>query len=168
MEFNSCADLLNDEKISRAKEKFNLDTDTFGTMLGMQAELQRELCKNAKGMDFENLKNLGEVFDYIRDAKDALNDEFREVVDALPGMNSYSEKERSGLWKKWKKNHEELRARKLSDLSEDEIRELKFEVCDMFHFFMNIMLALGMSSEEMYTFYMYKNAENFDRIKRQY
>ena len=171
-EFNSCASLLNQEKIEIAKKEYenmkNSHKDPFEIMLAMQKSLQEALfVKNPKVQDVNNLNTLGEKYDWIRDNKIAFDDEFRETVDALAGMNK-SEKDRSALWKKWKKNYDILRSEDYDKLSENEKIELKFEVCDMFHFFMNIMLAVNLNAEEMFVYYMYKNKENFDRIKRGY
>lgn len=171
-EFNSCAKLLDDEKIEKAFNKYNelLDNsfDPFTLMMDMQRSLQKALyVKNPKTQDIDNLVELGQIADWLRDNKMAFDDEYRETIDALAGMNK-PEKERSALWKKWKKNYDTLRSEKLSDLTNDEQTELKFEVCDMFHFFMNMMLACNVTARDMFVYYYYKNQENFDRIKRGY
>lgn len=171
-EFNSCAKLLDENKISNAiKYYFDLKSDhidPFLVMLEMQKALQEALFKkNPQVQDVNNLNTLGQKADWLRDNKIAFDDEFRETMDALAGMNK-PEKERSALWKKWKKNYDTLRSEEFNKLSTDEQIELKFEVCDMFHFFMNMMLAVNMSAEDMFVYYYYKNKENFDRIKRGY
>ena len=43
------------------------------------------------------------------------------------------------------------------------IEKAKMECIDAWHFFMNIMLALGFSEEEFYEMYMRKNRENHRR-----
>lgn len=173
-EFNSCAKLLDAKKIKEAKDQYNEDlknnVDVFAKMLSMQKSLQAELyAKNPAIQNVYNLHNetLGNIHTWMTDSKVAFDDEFREIIDALAGMNK-PPKDRSALWKKWKKNYATLRAEKFSDLSENEQIELKFEVCDAFHFFMNMMLGVNMSAEDMYIYYMYKNKENFERIKRGY
>lgn len=171
-EFNSCAKLLNNEKITNAVNEYNYlknnSKDPFEFMLSMQKELQIALFhKNPKVQNINELNTLGEIADWLRDNKIAFDDEYRETVDALAGMEK-SPKERSALWKKWKANYDTLRSEKLEDLSEDERTELKFEICDMFHFFMNMMLSVNLTAEEMFVYYLYKNKENFDRIKRGY
>lgn len=142
--------------------------DPFEIMLEMQKSLQEALfLKNPETQDVNNLKTLGQKYDWLRDNKVALDDEFREVVDALAGINK-PVKERSALWKKWKKNYFDLRNEKFDDLTEEEKREFKLELCDMFHFFMNLMLACEISAKEMFELYYYKNRENFERIKNNY
>lgn len=171
-EFNSCASLLDKEKIENALNKYNelLDNsyDPFTLMMDMQKSLQLALFKkNPKVQNVNELDTLGKRETWLRDNKIAFDDEFRETIDALAGMNK-PDKERSALWKKWKKNYETLRSEEFNNLSENEKIELKFEVCDMFHFFMNMMLATDMSAKDMFVYYYYKNKENFDRIDRGY
>ena len=50
----------------------------------------------------------------------------------------------------------------------NELKELKFEVIDMWHFFMNMMLGLRISSRELFTYYYYKNLENIRRYNSGY
>ena len=78
------------------------------------------------------------------------------------------EKERSALWKKWKANHLKLREKDISELEPNELKELKFELIDMWHFFMNMMLGLRISSKELFTYYYYKNLENIRRYNSKY
>ena len=59
-------------------------------------------------------------------------------------------------------------ARTFDDLSSDELIELKFEMCDFYHFVMNMMLALDMTAEEMFMYYYIKNAENHQRALNGY
>ena len=172
MEFNSCAKLLDDKKISDC-EKFydsllSKGVDPLDYMFNMQYDLQEALVlKGVQNNDPGKLDTLGMKYDWLRDNKIALDDEFREVIDALPGMKT-PEKERSALWKKWKAKYNEIRSKTFDDLSDDELTELKFEYVDMFHFFMNMAFALNISARELFTYYYYKNAENFRRCKEGY
>lgn len=142
--------------------------DPFEIMLMMQKKLQEALfVKNPKIQDVNDLKTLGEKYDWLRDNKVALDDEFREVVDALAGINK-PVKQRSALWKKWKADYDRLRSEKFEDLTEEEKTEFKLELCDMFHFFMNMMIACEVSAKDLFMLYYYKNNENFERIKNKY
>ena len=137
-------------------------------MLNAQNSLQVHLSETVEGNKCpDDLSKIGEFYDWLRDYKIALDDEFREVVDALPGMN-LPEKERSALWKKWKANHLKLRDKDISELEPNELKELKFELIDMWHFFMNMMLGLRISSKELFTYYYYKNLENIRRYNSKY
>ena len=171
-EFNSCANLINDEKIKECNKIYSdllsEGKDPLEYMLNAQNSLQVHLSETVEGNKCPNdLSKIGEIYDWLRDNKIALDDEFREVVDALPGMN-LPEKERSALWKKWKANHLKLREKDISELEPNELKELKFELIDMWHFFMNMMLGLRISSKELFTYYYYKNLENIRRYNSKY
>ena len=171
-EFNSCANLINDEKIKECNKLYedllSKGKDPLEYMLNAQNSLQVHLSETVEGNKCPNdLSKIGEIYDWLRDNKIALDDEFREVVDALPGMN-LPEKERSALWKKWKANHLKLREKDISELEPNELKELKFELIDMWHFFMNMMLGLRISSKELFTYYYYKNLENIRRYTQKY
>lgn len=171
-EFNSCANLINDEKIKECNKIYSdllsEGKDPLEYMLNAQNSLQVHLSETVEGNKCpDDLSKIGEIYDWLRDNKIALDDEFREVVDALPGMN-LPEKERSALWKKWKANHLKLREKDISELELNELKELKFELIDMWHFFMNMMLGLRISSKELFTYYYYKNLENIRRYNSKY
>ena len=171
-EFNSCANLINDEKIKQCNKLYedllSKGKDPLEYMLNAQNSLQVHLSETVEGNKCpDDLSKIGEIYDWLRDNKVALDDEFREVVDALPGMN-LPEKERSALWKKWKANHLKLREKDISELEPNELKELKFELIDMWHFFMNMMLGLRISSKELFTYYYYKNLENIRRYNSKY
>ena len=171
-EFNSCANLINDEKIKECNKLYedllSKGKDPLEYMLNAQNSLKVHLSETVEGNKCPNdLSKIGEIYDWLRDNKIALDDEFREVVDALPGMN-LPEKERSALWKKWKANHLKLREKDISELEPNELKELKFELIDMWHFFMNMMLGLRISSKELFTYYYYKNLENIRRYNSKY
>ena len=171
-EFNSCANLINDEKIKECNKLYedllSKGKDPLEYMLNAQNSLQVHLSETVEGNKCpDDLSKIGEIYDWLRDNKVALDDEFREVVDALPGMN-LPEKDRSALWKKWKANHLKLREKDISELEPNELKELKFELIDMWHFFMNMMLGLRISSKELFTYYYYKNLENIRRYNSKY
>ena len=171
-EFNSCANLINDEKIKECNKIYSdllsEGKDPLEYMLNAQNSLQVHLSETVEGNKCpDDLSKIGEIYDWLRDNKIALDDEYREVVDALPGMN-LPDKERSALWKKWKANHLKLREKDISELEPNELKELKFELIDMWHFFMNMMLGLRISSKELFTYYYYKNLENIRRYNSKY
>ena len=171
-EFNSCAKLIDDDKIKECNKLYedllSKGKDPLEVMLDAQNSLQEHLSKTVEGNKCpDDLSKIGEIYDWLRDNKIALDDEFREVVDALPGMN-LPEKDRSALWKKWKANHLKLREKDISELESNELKELKFELIDMWHFFMNMMLGLKISSKELFIYYYYKNLENIRRYNSKY
>lgn len=171
-EWNSCADLTNSPEFKEAVEKYNelleKGVDPFEYMLNMQHDLQLALAeKNVHNPRPNELFSIGQKFDWLRENKQAFDDEYREVIDALPGMET-PEKDRSAVWKRWKGKYDEIRSRTFEDLSNDELKELKFELTDAFHFFMNMFFALDMDAKEMFVYYYAKNAENHRRAKNGY
>jgi len=171
-EFNSCADLTNRPEFSEAVQKYNellgQNKDPFEHMLEMQFDLQMALSKKGShNPEPSELSTIGQKFDWLRENKQAFDDEYREIIDALPGMNTPA-KDRSAVWKRWKSKYDEIRSKTFKDLSEDELKELKFELTDSFHFFMNMFFALDMNAREMFIYYYTKNAENHRRAKNGY
>jgi hypothetical protein len=99
---------------------------------------------------------------------DCLTDEFRELKNAIGGMSN-GEKAASAVWKSWKANNVAMRAEFLEDMSKEDMLELRFEVIDMMHFFVNILLATGLTdAKDVFRLYMLKNLENIDRQNRSY
>ena len=95
----------------------------------------------------------------------AFLDEVMEYMDALGGINDgYG----NGAWKYWKDDNKIAQRQKLTALSAADMKELKMEYVDMFHFFINWGLMIGMTGDEVLQYYVAKNAENFDRQKRGY
>lgn len=107
-------------------------------MLAMQRELQKEYT----GQDPVTLSPEGKM-EYIRSQSLALTDEIHEVL-AETG------------WKPWaSSNHINLEA-------------YKGEIVDGFHFFMNLMLVVGMTADELATGYDEKQKLNWKRIREGY
>lgn len=172
-EFNSCAGLVAPEKYDEASSLYDKllseGKDPYQTMLDMQNSLQVKLAGTYpdRAKRPEDLNTIGEIYDWIRDQKTAIDDEWSEMVSALPGVNM-AEKDRSAIWKKWKKNHPTLREKKLEELTREELLELLFEKIDIVHFDMNVELALRMSAKDRFVLYYLKNAENFRRYESGY
>lgn len=95
----------------------------------------------------------------------AFTDEMMEFMDALGGVKDGFG---NGAWKYWKKDYQKAKEMKISDLSDEDLLELKFEFVDMLHFFVNFGLMIGMTGQETIDMYVAKNKENFDRQKRGY
>ena len=57
---------------------------------------------------------------------------------------------------------------KVSDLSEDDVKELKMELVDIQHFLFNMMISVGMNAEELYDYYLSKNKVNIRRANSGY
>jgi len=164
--------LSDDKNFKKAIDKYEQllkeGKDPFELILTMQHDLQKALyIKNSKMDNVDYLKTLGQKYDWLRDNKIALDDEFREIVDALPGIN-LKVKDRSTLWKKWKTKYNDIRNKTFDDLDNAELKELKLEYIDMLHFVFNMAFALDITSKDIFVFYYYKNIENFRRCKEGY
>jgi len=134
--------------------------DTLGDCFNHQKEMQEKTYS----YDFSNL-TIGEIVDFCFMNKHALEDEISEFFDALGGVKDGGG---NAAWKPWKKENSHIRQLKISDLSDNDLKELKMEYVDMFHFFLNFGAVIGMTPKELYNYYMSKAQENKDRQKRGY
>ena len=171
-EFNSCAHLVKSEDLEAARQLYDelllSNQDPYAYILNLQNSLQEKLSTSLGRLKApKDLKTKGEVYDFVLQQKIALDDEWREMVEAMAGM-SLPEKDRSALWKKWKGKYEDLRTENIDSLSHEDRLELMFEVIDAAHYFNNVLLALGVDAETYFTLYYIKNAENIARQKRGY
>lgn len=169
--FNECASLVNgiDAARNEAEAIRSNGEQYIDVMMNMQRALQTKLATEKPEMNLNpgELDTAGKVVDWMRTQKDCIDDEFRELLTSLGGMSN-GEKDASGAWKAWKSNNLEKRATKISDLSPEDQLEIKFELIDIWHFFLNMNVALGMTSEEIFELYYLKNAENFARQNNGY
>lgn len=116
----------------------------------MQLKLQKDLYNRGKGVDYDVASFALKVDDITIQWRN-LTLEFAELLERLP-------------FKEWKNYTNE----QLSGVSEQEKLEIWYEYADMFHFFMNIGLALGIDGDTLEKLYVTKNKENFDRQKQGY
>ena len=170
-EFNSCAKLMQNlpEATNALSNVIFNGKSPLNEMLKMQNQLQVNLKdKLGRTIPPDELKTKGELVDFLFDQKRAFDDEFMELIHACAGSNK-SDKEQTSIWKKWKSNYTQLRAEDINEgLTEEEIHEKNFELCDMFHFFLNMILALGLTEKELFEYYYMKNKENFNRYQNGY
>jgi hypothetical protein len=137
-------------------------TPTFTEMLAMQKSLQERVM----GPDFYSPYNsIGHVAEFFVSNAHALNDEIHETIDAVGGIGKGFG---SAAWKWWKKDYAQAQTTPLSDMHPEDLLELKYEIVDQFHFFMNQMVKIGMTADELASMYVAKNKENFDRQERGY
>lgn len=164
--FNECSQLISGADKATAEYDYALQTakDPLQIMLDMQKSLQVRLANDKPGFNThpDKLITAGQVVDWLRNQKDYIDDEFRELLTSLGGMSN-GEKAASAVWKPWKGEHAEKRGTLISDLSDKDQLEIKFEMTDILHFVLNMFMALGMNSEEIFKLYYLKNAENFAR-----
>ena len=109
-------------------------------MLRKQEELQERL-----GYDFR-IMTQEEITAYIKEFSIHLTQELHEMLYVLPHFKP---------WKSYKAmTVEEYEA---------SMEEARKEFIDLFHFVLNIALALDMSGKDIYDMYMTKNKENHKR-----
>lgn len=108
-------------------------------MMGMQEELQRRYLSGYHPQLLPDIQRM----EYVRTMHTAIIKELGEVMDECG-------------WKPW--------------ASSNHINETAFkaELVDVFHFFMNFMLVVGMTPAELYAGYMRKNAKNHERQDKGY
>ena len=109
-------------------------------MLQKQKELQERL-----GYDFSSMTR-EEITAYIKEFSIHLTQEMHEMLYFLP------------YFKSWK----DYSAMTIEEYEAD-MEEARKEFIDMFHFVLNIALALDMSDKDIYGMYMAKNEENHRR-----
>jgi len=109
-------------------------------MLRKQEELQERL-----GYDFSSMTQ-EEITAYIKEFSIHLTQELHEMLYVLP------------YFKPWK----DYRAMTVEEY-EASMKEARKEFIDLFHFVLNIALALNMSGKDIYDMYMTKNKENHKR-----
>lgn len=169
-EFNTCAGLINNKEDLAKVDAMLSKGDLLQQIIDLQHSLQVEISKKlpVRNMNPEQIKTKGELVDWVDRQMDCLTDEFRELKNAIGGMSN-GEKAASAVWKSWKANNVAMRAEFLEDMSKEDMLELRFEVIDMMHFFVNILLATGLTdAKDVFRLYMLKNLENIDRQNRSY
>lgn len=138
---NKCAQLISQE----SKEL------TLKEMFDMQLSLQKNMFNRGKGIDYID-GSFKEKVDNLTTQMRNLSSEFHELLERLP-------------WKEWKTYSDEQLA---GWTSKEQELETKFEYVDMFHFFINMGLLIGITPEDLSRMYYLKNKENFDRQERGY
>ena len=139
---NKCSHLFKDVK--------KLDNPVVD-MFNMQASLQKHLAEKGRAVDYDTATHKEKVDDISRQWRN-LTLEFAELLERLP-------------FKEWKTYPQET----LDNFKDEEdMLETYYEYIDMFHFFMNIGLALGIDGDTFEKLYITKNQENFDRQERGY
>lgn len=140
---NKCSQLFN-ERVSKLK-------DPVADMFKMQLSLQNHLAKKGRALNYETASFKEKVDDITKQWRN-MNMEMTELLERLP-------------WKEWKTYSSE----QLADFESEEAKlETFYEYIDIFHFFMNIGLALGIDGDTFEKLYTTKNKENFDRQERGY
>ena len=154
---NQCKDLP-------VEDDYVKSTHHLGTLMTLQKNTQEKVY----GYDFANL-SLGEIKDFWLWNTRAIDDEISEAYDALGGVSNNGETSiGNAVWKPWKSNHKKAYSMKISDMSTEDVKELKMELVDIQHFLFNMMVSVGMTADELYNYYLSKNKENIRRQENNY
>lgn len=154
---NSCAHL----------EVEDVFTESSNTLADLY-DLQKDIQENVYGYNFDDLrsKSLSEFRQFFDWNYHAIQDELRETFDALGGIKDGIG---NAVWKPWKKAyHEKAPEMTFNDLSDSDKKELQMELIDIQHFLFNMMLAAGLTPQDLMNMYFAKNKENRERQKRGY
>lgn len=125
---------------------------------------QKEMQEKTYGFNFEEM-TIRQIMDFWHVNNHSMIDELHEMTDALGGIKDGNG---NAVWKYWKKAHSEYDSMKISDLSEDDRKELYMEWVDVLHFFMNYAASIGLDAKTAYNYYFAKAEENKNRQKRGY
>jgi hypothetical protein len=154
---NECKDL-------HVEDLYSKSSNTLEDLYNLQKDIQ----ENVYGYNFEAMREMDllsfrQFFDWNYHA---IQDELRETFDALGGIKDGVG---NAVWKPWKSDHTHKAPHmKFSDMSPNDLKELKMELIDIQHFLFNMMLAVGMTPDELFNYYFSKNKENRNRQKRGY
>ena len=159
---NQCKDLEVRDYFS--ENGYEQSKNSLEDLYSLQAETQQMYFKKQGRKPFSEM-NIGDVIDFLMVTNHAIIDELHEMVDAVGGIEDGVG---NAAWKPWKSANPEIRQKKLSDLSPGDLKELKMEWIDVMHFVFNAGLAIGVTSDEFYNYYLSKNEENWDRQKNNY
>lgn len=140
---NKCAHLF--------AQEVDLTKITIEEMFKMQKGLQDNLAFKGRALDYDEAPFATRVRDVTTQWRN-MNLEMAELLERLP-------------YKEWKTYTPEQKA---GFTSEEQRLEVLYEYIDVFHFFMNIGLALGIDGDTFKRLYATKNKENFDRQARGY
>jgi len=155
--FQQCAHL---EVPNKYVELRNNGEDALSLIFNMQKTIQEDIY----GYNFKDIQSsIRTLKAYIDMNEEAIRDEDRELQAAITGIHTYP-----NCWKPWKSKHNEAMNRSLTDLTEDELKELHMEWIDKLHFFMSEGIALGLTPETITNYYVSKNLHNIERQKNNY
>jgi dimeric dUTPase (all-alpha-NTP-PPase superfamily) len=146
---NKCSHLLDTIKIP--KEITAGQLSDVRRMFDMQLELQKFLSAKGRALNPETATYKQRIENITVQWRN-LTTEFSELIERCP-------------YKEWKTYPENVLN---GDIPDEDRLEILFEYIDMFHFFMNIGLMLGVNGELFAKLYYVKNKENFDRQQRGY
>lgn len=139
-------DIVDLDEINYTKQ----DAATFDTLLKMQKQLVANISKTKKidmlkAIDGEtSMERKLELVDHVLTC---MSQEIAELRDYLP-------------WKTWK-DYKDYDFKKVE-------KEIKYELIDIFHFWLDLCLLLGMNGGDVVKYYFAKCWQNHQRQKKGY
>ena len=159
---NKCKDLT--IKDYYEEKGYDVNACSLRDLYRLQENTQNMYFEKQGKKPFKDF-NIGDLIDFLMVNNHAIIDELHEMVDAVGGIEDGVG---NAAWKPWKSTNPKVRKQKLSDLTPGDLKELKMEWIDVMHFVFNAGLAIGVTSDEFYNYYLSKNEENWDRQKNNY
>lgn len=158
--FQECANLQVEDIYN---DNINEGIDNLTSLMNLQKTIQEDVY----GYNYKKLQEgpLNKLKEFIDWNESAIQDELREMYNALGGIKDGIG---NAVWKPWKKDFAKAEQMCLNDLSESDKLELMYEIIDIQHFLWNISWAVGLTPETFTNLYFAKNKENINRQKRGY
>lgn len=119
-------------------------------MLKQMLKMQKTLQESAYGYDFDEMDTKERVV-FLKEMSIHVNQELNEMLYELPFFKP---------WKDYSKMTVEEQ-----DVAMTKARK---EFIDFMHFTLNLALGLGMSADDVFNEYYYKNIENYKRQEEGY
>ena len=154
---NKCKDL--EVKDVYSEMGYDKGNSSLEDLYNLQKKTQEMYIDSQGRKRFEDF-TIGDVIDFLLLNEHAAIDEMHEMIDAVGGIDDGVG---NAAWKPWKKANKEIRQKRISDLSDGDLKELKMEYIDLMHFIFNMGIAIGVTPKEFYNYYLSKNAENWRR-----
>jgi hypothetical protein len=138
--------------------------DKSTTHLADIMENQKIMQQQTYGFNFDEM-SIRDIMNFWHVNTHAVVDEIHEMTDALGGIK---DGDGNAVWKYWKTAHKKYENMKISDLSENDKKELYMEWVDILHFFINYASSIGLDAKTAYNYYFAKAEENKQRQARGY
>jgi hypothetical protein len=156
---NTCKDL--NVKDYYTELGYSEGKSSLADLYNLQAKTQEMYFSKQGKKQFKEF-TIGDIVDFLMITNHAIIDELHEMMDAVGGI---SDGVGNAAWKPWKSSNSDVRSKKISELTEGDLKELKMEFIDVMHFVFNAGLAIGVTPQEFYNYYISKNEENWNRAK---
>lgn len=159
---NQCKDL--EVKDYYTENGYSDKQSSLADLYNLQAKTQDMYFAKQGKKPFSEF-TIGDIIDFLMVNNHAIIDELHEMVDAVGGIEDGVG---NAAWKPWKSTNLETRAKKLTGLTANDLKELKMEWIDVMHFIFNAGLAIGVTPQEFYNYYLSKNEANWERQRNGY